>query len=326
MMRSACHSESKNLFSIVSLLLALTTAAWSQSPPHNQEMQRSTAAGTRIIVRDVTFKSESLGREMHFRIILPADHDSAARRYPVLYLLHGLTGHYVDWESRTHLDDYVAGLPLIVAMPEGDDSWYTNSATNPQEKWEDYIVKDFIPYVDSHFRTIQTRHARAIAGLSMGGYGAMKLALKYPGMFVFAGSMSGALNVANDTHPFNVATFNEQVEKIYGPMGSSTHAENDPFALAAKVKDPSSLPYLWLACGTEDHLVETNHEFINLLVKQKIPHFYEESAGAHTWKFWDEHLPPMLWLLMNGYFGVQPSGLRARAPMPPPAPPRRPNP
>jgi len=281
--------------------LLLSTSLFAQTAP-----RATPSAPTTIhtVVRDATFESASLSREMKYRIILPADYDSSGRRYPVLYLLHGLTGSYVDWESRTHLDQYLAGMPLIVAMPDGDDSWYTNSVSNAQEKWEDYVVNDFIPLIDRTYRTIQTRHARAIAGLSMGGYGALKFALKYPSLFVFAGSMSGALNVAKDAHPFNVAMFNEQVEKIYGPPDSPSHAENDVFALAAKVQNPSSLPYLWLVCGTEDHLIDTNHDFISLLVRQKIPHSYSESAGAHTWQYWDEQIRNMLPLLVNRYFAV----------------------
>ena len=255
-----------------------------------------------ITVRDATFQSTALGREMHYRILLPAGYDASPRRYPVVYLLHGLWGSYVDWESRTHLDEDAAGRPVIIAMPDADDSWYTNSASDPQAMWEDYIVKDFIPYIDKTYRTIQTRHARAIAGLSMGGYGAMKLALKYPGMFIFAGSMSGALDVAKSNYRGLGEKFAQQIAGIYGPADSPNRATNDPYALAAKVANPASLPYLWLACGTEDGLVAANHEFIELLVKQKIPHFYEESAGAHNWKFWDEHLPPMLSLLMKQYF------------------------
>jgi S-formylglutathione hydrolase FrmB len=265
-----------------------------------------------VVVRDGSFQSASLRREMKYRILLPADYETSARRYPVLYLLHGLTGHYEDWESRTHLDEYVAGLPLIVAMPEGGDSWYTNSATEPQEKWEDYIIKDFIPHIDKSYRTIQTRHARAIAGLSMGGYGAMKFALKYPNQFVFAASFSGAYTVTSSGFRSRAGPHvNEQVAGIYGPEGSDTRKQNDVYELAKKVSNPEGLPYLWISCGTEDgspvdpvnSLIAANQEFAALLVKQKIRHTYSESPGAHTWQFWDEQLPKVLSLLMERYFG-----------------------
>ena len=256
------------------------------------------------IVRDVKFQSASLGREMTYRIVLPADYETSGRRYPVLYLLHGLTGHYVDWESRTHLDEYVAGLPLIVAMPEGDDSWYTNSASQPQEKWEDYFIKDFIAEIDSKYRTIATRHTRAIAGLSMGGYGALKFALKYPGTFVFAASFSGAQVVVHNPEFWTSRARKEdadQLRRVFGEGANSILAENDVFELAKK-RTPAQVPYLVVTCGTEDGLLANNREFVALLQQLKIRYEYHESAGAHTWEYWDEQLSNVLPLLMDRYF------------------------
>lgn len=302
-------------------LLAFAAAAWCQTaqvpkkaaPSEVRHHQPQNAP----IVRDATFQSASLGRAMQYRVILPADYDSSRRRYPVLYLLHGLTGHYVDWESRTHLDDYVAGLPLIVAMPEGDDSWYTNSATNEQEKWEDYVVKDFIPQIDKTYRTIQTRFGRAIGGLSMGGYGAMKFALKNPTMFIFAASFSGALSVTSGGFRSRSGSkINEQIAAIYGPEGSAQRLQNDVYELARKVTNPEALPYLWISCGTEDmsaenSLIAANQEFAALLVKQKIRHTYSEWPGAHNWKFWDESIVKVIPLLMEQYF--RPLGATSQA-------------
>ena len=283
-------------------------AAWGQAAPApaNPRPSQNQARPGRpdsVIVRDATFQSRSLGREMKYRIVLPSDYQTSSRRYPVLYLLHGLTGHYEDWESRTHLDDYLAGLPLIVAMPEGGDSWYANSASQPAEKWEDYIIKDFIAEIDRQFRTIQTRHARAIAGLSMGGYGAMKFALKYPGTFIFAVSFSGAEVVVHDPNykiPFG-QKYVDQIHDIFGDGMTPTRTDNDIFELAKK-RTPAQLPYLVVTCGTEDGLLASNREFVAVLQQQKIRYEYHESAGAHTWQYWDEQLPYSLSLLMDRYF------------------------
>jgi putative tributyrin esterase len=290
------------------LIVFLATASWSQTnpaPKHESSAaphaERSSRPG--VIVRDATFQSASLAREMKYRIVLPADYETSARRYPVLYLLHGLTGHYDDWESRTHLDDYASGLPMIIAMPEGGDSWYTNSASQPQEKWEDYIVKDFIAHIDKTYRTIQTRHARSIAGLSMGGYGAMKFALKYPGTFILAASFSGAEVVVHDPNykiPFG-QKYVDQVRDIFGEGVTPARSDNDIFELAKK-HVPAQLPYLVVTCGTEDGLLASNREFVAILQQQKIRYEYHESAGAHTWQYWDEQLPFTLSLLMDRYF------------------------
>ena len=306
-------SDSRRLHFLACFVIALWTCAcapgWAQSPLPKRAAPGSVQLAP--IVRDAAFQSASLAREMHYRILLPADYATSGRRYPVLYLLHGLTGSYVDWESRTRLDEYATGLPLIIAMPDGGDSWYTNSAADPQERWEDYIVKDFIPHVDKTYRTIQTRFGRAIGGLSMGGYGAMKLAFKFPGQFIFAASFSGAFTVTSGGFRSRAGSrVTEQVSAIYGPEGSETRKQNDVFELARQVTAPDSLPYLWIACGTEDvspvdpanSLIASNQEFAALLVKRKIRHSYSESPGAHTWMFWDDAIGTVLPLLMDRYF------------------------
>src|SRR6266699_6773087 len=116
---------------------------------------------------------------MHYRVIIPRDYATGGR-VPVIYLLHGLYGDYQNWDTRTGLENYVQNFHLLIVMPDADDSWYTNSATIPADKFEDYIATDLISEIDEKYRTIGERHARAIAGLSMGGYGAVKLGMKYP--------------------------------------------------------------------------------------------------------------------------------------------------
>ncbi len=277
-----------------------------------------------VTVRDETFHSTSLNRDMKYRIVLPAGYDVSSQRYPVIYLLHGLAGSYVDWETRTRLDEVVASYPLIVVMPDAGDSWYTNSITNPQDKFEDYIAKDLIAQIDENYRTIQARYARAIGGLSMGGYGAAKFALKYPQTWIFAASFSGALDITNPSFkiPFG-EKYNQQVLEIYGPAGSATREQNNIYALARKA-DPERLPFLWIVCGTEDGLLGQNHQFIDLLAERKIPHFYAESAGAHTWEFWDEQLPSMLAAFMRRY--LRAGGTQPFLPLPPPRAASRPQP
>lgn len=232
---------------------------------------------------------------MKYRIILPSGYDSTVRRYPVLYLLHGLMGSYVDWESRTRLTEYVKGLDLIVVMPDGNDAWYTNSAGDPQDRFEDYIVKDLVSTIDASYRTISTRHARAVAGLSMGGYGAIKFALKYPHMFTFAGSLSGALNAASN---IDLTKLPEKYAagrmRIFGPTGGLTRTENDLLTLVAKVTDPARLPYLYLDCGTSDPLLKANRDFTAWLPPQNIRYEYHEVPGAHTWQYWDQQVREML--------------------------------
>src|ERR1700752_4469061 len=151
-------------------------------------------------VETVQFQSKLVGATLPYNVLLPTDYDtSTTTRYPVLYLLHGLTGHYSDWITRTNVADYAVQYRMIVVMPEGNDSWYTDSATITTDKYETYILNELIPDVQQRYRTIEARYGRSIAGLSMGGYGSIKFGLKFPATFVFAGSMSGALGVTRLT-------------------------------------------------------------------------------------------------------------------------------
>src|ERR1041385_8493285 len=146
-------------------------------------------------VETVRFQSKLVNTTLPYNVILPDDYDSSpTTRYPVLYLLHGLTGHYSDWVARTNVADYASEYRLIVVTPEGNDGWYTDSATVATDKYESYILKELIPDVQQRYRTIEARYGRSIAGLSMGGYGAIKFGLKSPSTFVFAASMSGAFS------------------------------------------------------------------------------------------------------------------------------------
>lgn len=243
------------------------------------------------LVRNAVFHSASLQRDMHYRVLFPRDYASGGR-FPVLYLLHGLYGDYLNWDMRTHLENYARNLPLLIVMPDADDSWYTNSATVPRDKFEDYIAKDLIAEVDENYRTIRARDARAIAGLSMGGYGALKLGLKYPESFAFAGSLSGALDAPRDLDTLR-PEFRAKLLEVFGNERGPQRAENDIFMLLNNSRQ-NSYPYFYLACGTEDFFVDTNRAFVLQLSSRKLGYEYHETPGGHAWEYWDGALNPML--------------------------------
>ncbi len=253
----------------------------------------------RDVVEDRSFTSAALGREMRYRVILPDDYTRSLRRYPALYLLHGLTGNYRDWETRTDIFRHSRDLGLIIVMPEGEDSWYTDSQGEPAARFETYIASDLIADVDRAYRTVATRHGRAVAGLSMGGYGALKFGLKYPGRFSFAGSLSGA--VASGQASFTGGR-NQKLAKelitIYGPADSKTRLENDLLQILEKA-DVAALPYVYLDCGTEDFLLDSNRALVAVLQKKKVAYEYHEVPGAHTWDYWDRQVQSLLLSLMR---------------------------
>lgn len=252
-----------------------------------------------VTVRDAQFQSESLGRPMKYRIILPAGYDRDSHRYPVLYLLHGLGGDYTDWETKTRIDEYARHYRLIVVMPDAGNYWYTNSSGNPKDRFEDYVVKDLVREIDDHYRTLNLRTARFIGGLSMGGYGAMKFGLKYPQMFSFAASFSGAFSIvrtglgANGRWPKGAG---ELFNQIFGPEGSETRTANDIATIIAKA-DPKMAPFLYFDCGIDDGLVVSNREVGAQLQKAGFRFEYRERPGHHEWTYWDHQVREMLRVL-----------------------------
>jgi putative tributyrin esterase len=250
-------------------------------------------------VEEVRFESKLVGKSLPYKVVLPVDYDtSRTTRYPVLYLLHGLSGHYTDWTTRTNLADYAAQYRFIIVTPEGNDGWYTDSATLATEKYESYILRELIPDVDQRYRTLQARYARAIAGLSMGGYGAIKFGLKYPGTFAFAGSMSGAHGVPNlvEKDLKDPGAIRDSVLSVFGGAGSPTRKANDVFQMVRDMPAGrvAALPYFYIDCGTEDFLLSDNQQLAALLREKKIPHEYRELPGNHSWQYWDQQVQEIL--------------------------------
>jgi S-formylglutathione hydrolase FrmB len=247
-------------------------------------------------VENHKLNSSLMAREMPYRVILPFKYKKSKDRFPVVYLLHGLTGHFDNWADKTNISQY--SRDFIIVMPEGNNGWYTDSGSVPNDRYESYIVKELIPEIDKNFRTSADRYHRIIAGLSMGGYGSIKFGLKYPEMFSLIGSFSGALGAADWTEK-EIGTngaIAESILNVYGAAGSKTRKENDIFQMirdmpAEKIKD---LPFIYLDCGTEDFLYKNNRDFSDLLQQKKIPHEFRELPGKHDWKFWDAQVQEFL--------------------------------
>jgi S-formylglutathione hydrolase FrmB len=289
--------------------LTLSLSAFSQS------------LGTRV--ETIQFKSKLVGKTLPYSVVLPSTYSMAgqtALSYPVLYLLHGLAGHYSNWLTKTKLADYAAQYRLIIVMPEGNDGWYTDSATVANDRYETYIVQELIPDVEKHFRAIKGREGRAIAGLSMGGYGALKFGVKYPDKFIFAASISGALDAAarNDNNPGNAWGFlRPSIMQTFGETGSPTRAANDLNKLVRNfpAERLAALPFFYLDCGTEDGFLASNREMATIFLERKIPHEYRQLPGAHNWAYWDSQVQEVLKLAArktSGQWSVAGGQLKAK--------------
>lgn len=174
---------------------------------------------------------------MPYRIILPSGYSaSKQKRYPVIYLLHGLFGSSENWTTLTKLPAYAKSYEFIIINPEGGDGWYTDSPTKQDDRYESYIVKELIPEIDAKYRTDASRNGRVIAGLSMGGYGALKFGVKYPAMFSLAGSFSGALGAASYRSTPAFAPLLGSLGEAFGPAGSETRKKTTCSLLSATLR------------------------------------------------------------------------------------------
>jgi putative tributyrin esterase len=277
------------------LTFLIPAAASAQAPP----------------VKTVEFNSDYVGRKMKYNIVLPAKYEQSSDRFPVLYLLHGLTGNYTNW-ARMGVPQYARPLDLIVVMADAGNSWYVNwvkSDDGQKNNWDDAIAKDLVGHVDANFRTIARREGRAINGLSMGGFGGLVLGLRHPDLFCSIGSHSGAVAYAKQagirlasgtagkkkkepsTTPdpkIGIDGFSSQAERtLKGQMFMTPEdcAACDPFQLVLKTPR-EQLPHIYLDCGTEDPLYKDNVELEKVLLENKIPHTYAQSSGAHNGAYW----------------------------------------
>ncbi|MBL0940750.1 MAG: hypothetical protein IBJ03_17790 [Gemmatimonadaceae bacterium] len=311
-------------------VLALVTLALAAQLPTKSLSAQSSPRGT---VRTDTLWAAALGTRKAVTVYLPPSYTTAtAKRFPVLYYLHGLWGNERNWVDNgalaTTLDSLMAaGAPeAIVVMPDGDDSWYTTWASLPDlpgcqrdsaraepaanycvpwPHYDDYLAVDVVDFIDQRYRTMAVRARRAIAGLSMGGYGAVTLALAYPERFVAAASHSGVLSTrlmpsdqpesarrANALPDFQRAAANlwTSQRRAFGADSISWWAR-DPLVMADRfaarvARGEVAWPALYLDVGVDDTWLRHNRDFAARLRSLRAPMAYRELSGGHTWTYW----------------------------------------
>jgi S-formylglutathione hydrolase FrmB len=235
----------------------------------------------------LNYFSNALGKMAAANVILPEGDYKPP--FPVFYLLHGLSDDHSAWMRRTSIERYATQYAFIVVMPDGGRGFYLDALEG--SAYETAIARDLVNFIDSRFQTIASRDGRCIGGLSMGGYGALHFALKFPKMFASANSHSGAVGFARNPARWADSPMQAEIQRITGatPQGS----DFDLYALSEKA-DTTSLPKLLIDCGTEDFLIEENRAFHRHLEAHAIPHQYREYSGAHNWEYWDAHVQDAL--------------------------------
>lgn len=225
--------------------------------------------------------SPKMHKEIPTVVIIPDNYYQLDVKYPVLYLLHGYSGNYLNWITHVpKLKDYVDEFQMIVVCPDGGyDSWYFDSPMNDSVRYESFMTQALISHIDSQYRTISDRNHRAICGLSMGGHGAMYLALRHQDLYGAVASISGGV----DIRPF---PDNWGIKKQLGTI--KKHPENWEKNTVINLVDGLQNGDLRIALdiGVDDFFLQVNRNLHKKLLKMGINHDYKERPGGHTWDYW----------------------------------------
>lgn len=219
---------------------------------------------------------------------------------PVLYLLHGMGGNHSVWERRTSIERYVSELGMAVIMPSTDLGWYTD--TRYEMNYWTFISEELPNICHELFPQLTTRREKTFAvGLSMGGYGALKLGLAKPEKFGAIASLSGAVNLADRMEDLLAVKGRNFWEGIFGPLENVQGSINDPmFLLEQLIASGKNAPNIFLCCGEEDLLLHGNKKMAAALTAHNIEHTFETGPGNHDWLFWDTWIQRVLeWLPLD---------------------------
>ena len=226
-------------------------------------------------------KSECMKKDIPAIVVLPDSYQTQKEPFPVIYLLHGQDGNYAGWANGTQpqLQKIASQHNIIFVCPDGANSWYLDSPIDPAIKYETYITKELIPLIDAKFNTVKDRKGRAIIGLSMGGHGAMYLAINHQDLFGACGSLSGAVDMRTRTD-------NGHIIRALGEYSKNKELWHEHSVITSlhKIK-PNSLA-ITIDCGTSDFLYNDNEALHKKLLYLNIPHDYTTRPGAHTHQYW----------------------------------------
>lgn len=251
------------------------------------------------VLEDEVIKSSILGKNVNYTVYLPWDYDISQRAYPVVYLLHGFTDDNTGWlqfgEINRYADKAIADgtiPPMTIIMPNADSSWYVNSYDG-KENYEDFFIKEFMPYVEKKFRIKAEKRYRGVAGLSMGGYGTLIYALKHPDLFAAAAPLSAGVFADDEVTSMPDDNYANVLARVFGrnlkgnERLNNVWKENSVLDIVAResTEDLSRVRY-WIDCGDDDFLTKGNCLLHIALTEKHVPHEFRVRDGAHNWTYW----------------------------------------
>ncbi len=252
--------------------------------------------GQSSILEGNTIKSKILGENVKYSIYLPDGYNTSTRLYPVVFLLHGYTGNQADWAEPGEIGRIADNAikqgeiaPVILVMPDAKNTYYVNNFNN-SVRFEDMFFQEFIPAIDSMYRTRAKREWRAVAGLSMGGYGALVYAMHHPDVFSACVGLSAAVRKDEDLAKVkeDTSVWGRTIKGIYGESLVNEHWHaNNPLDLVEKFdKADRQIPKFYIDCGDDDELLKGNI-WLNFKMNQLgIPHEFRVRNGGHSWNYW----------------------------------------
>lgn len=229
--------------------------------------------------KDIMVRSASMNKDIPVTVITPEGYENGYE-YPVIYLLHGHSGNHRMWTSDGIVGQLADKYGILMVLPDGGfNSWYLDSPITPEYKYDTFVSGELIEYIDSHYKTIKDRKARAITGLSMGGHGALYLAFRHPDIYGSAGSTSGGV----DFRPFPDQW--ELAERLGSYKDHPENWEKNTVINMTHLIKPGQLNLI-IDCGTEDFFYDVNCAFHEKLLKEGIPHDFHVRPGVHWWTYW----------------------------------------
>jgi len=268
-------------------LLLLSANAFAQHVPAGK------------VIEEQNVKSDILRHNVKYAIYLPADYETSNRNYPVVYLLHGYGDDQTGWlqfgEINRYADKAIAAgkiPPMIIVMPDAQTTFYINSYDG-KRNYEDFFFKEFIPTIEKEYRIKTTRQYRAVAGLSMGGFGTLVYSIKHPDMFSAAAALSAAVRSDEDLMNIPDARWAEAYSKVFGPGLKGAERVNDTWKsnsilglVQSKTADDLKKVRFWIDCGDDDALSKGNSLLHIALIEKQVPHEFRIREGAHNWTYW----------------------------------------
>ncbi len=250
-------------------------------------------------VDTINVQSIVMSRTLKAAVVLPDRYSKTKTAYPVLYLLHGGQGSFRDWLTKTPdktlLHRMADQYNIIIVTPEGGmTSYYFDSPLQKESQFETFIAKEVVRKIESAYRVIKEKRGRIIAGLSMGGHGAMYIAARHPELFVAAGSMSGVMNIDTKTWKVPEAFARSRAEnfaRLLGPPKDTLNPYTDYTIVGMTDKLKANDVKLIFDVGVDDFLIEPNRDLHRRLLINGTPHDYIERPGGHTWDYWQAALP-----------------------------------